>query len=116
MMATVLRSTRCSPPGCWESRTKPGAMTDEIPLQKKKKKTLPIAAVPDCDLCRCWTLWPNSDSGGSALTPTRNDGPAVSGCVGKSLLDGLFEPDEPRVAAWPPVSLVMRELEPEGDA
>ena len=41
----------------------------------------------------------------------------VNGCVGESLLDGLFEPDEPRGRSLAPlVSLVMRELEPEGDA
>ena len=41
----------------------------------------------------------------------------VNGCVGESLLDGLLEPDEPRGRSLAPlVSLVMRELEPQGDA
>ena len=41
----------------------------------------------------------------------------VNGCVGESLIDGLFEPDRPRGRGLAPlVSLVMRELDPEGAA
>ena len=41
----------------------------------------------------------------------------VNGCVGESLVDGLFEPDRPHGGGLAPlVSLLMRELDPEGDA
>ena len=41
----------------------------------------------------------------------------VNGCVGESLIDGLFEPDQPRGRSLDPlVSLVMRDLDPDGTA